>query len=228
MSGFATLTWLNLRRLRGPAVLSALLVAAYAAVVTGPRPLASWYLAAGDFAQPSAVIPLLFGAGVAAPMLAREQQRRTIDLAYTQSMPRAVWLAARILPVPALAVVTALGARAAFRLPPGSDLIRHLWWPGGGAVRIGFLLFSVALGFCAGAVLGRTLPAMAVTVVGFLFVWYGGVVMPIVRVLVPEENSVIPGSSPRTVLAFAVVLYVFAAVLLAVTFAWMTRKVPRS
>ncbi|GAA0245841.1 hypothetical protein [Cryptosporangium japonicum] len=227
MSAFATLTWLNLRQLRGPAVLSVLLVAAYAAVVTGPLRLASWFLATADFGQPATVVPLLFGAGVAAPMLAREQQRRTIDLAYTQSVRRSTWLVARILPVPVLAVATALGVREAFRLPPGSYLMNTVFL-GNGPIRIGFVLFTVALGFCAGAVLGRTLPAMAATVVGFLLIWFTPAVPAIVHLFVPEENTVVGVLTPRGVFVYALVLYVFAAVLLAVTFAWMTRKVPRS
>lgn len=227
MTAFATLVWLNARQLRAVALVSVALLVAWAVVVTGSLRLGAWFWAMGDYVQPACVIPLLFGAGVAAPMLAREQQRRTIDFAYTQSMSRARWLAARILPVPVLAILVWAGARAVFRLPAGNWMMEH-FWIGDGYVRLGFLLFTVALGFCAGAVLGRTLPAMAVTVVGFLLVWYGGVMLPVVRFFVPYEHTFTVDESPATVSAYAVVLCSAALLLLAITFVWMTRKVPRS
>ncbi|MFG1925004.1 hypothetical protein [Cryptosporangium sp. NPDC048952] len=227
MTSFATLTWLHARQLRGAALLSLALIAAYALLVAGPERLATYYESMGDFAQPGVSVPMLFGAGIAAPMLAREQQRGTVDLAYTQSMLRARWLAARVLPTLVLAVATMYGVRAAYGLPPGN----HLIWPGEvgtSTVRLGFLLYACALGLCAGAVLGRTLPAMAVTVAGFLLVWNGGLLLPLVDLLAPHPQVYDPAEYPRVVWAYGVVLYALAALWLAITFGWMIRKVPRS
>ena len=228
MTGFWTLTWLSARQLRGVALLTLTLIAAYAVVVAGPRRLADLYQSMAAFASPMYVLPILFGAGVAAPLLAREQQRGTVDLAYTQSMPRGWWLTARILPTLGLAVLATLGVRAAFSVPPGNYLNAESGLsslPGALAA----VLFTCALGLCAGAVLGRVLPAVAVTVTGFLLTWTTGL-RPLVELFAPfpDGPSYYREEFERVGRVFVVVLLVLAGILLAATVGWMTRRVPRS
>jgi hypothetical protein len=122
------------------------------------------------------VLPLLLGFFWGAPLLARELEHGTHRLAWTQSIGRLRWLTAKLAYVIAftglVAVVYALVVS---------------WWSGPldastgdrfqsgtfdqqGLVPAAYALFAVALGTAAGAVVRKTLAAMAVTLGGFLAV----------------------------------------------------------
>jgi hypothetical protein len=119
-----------------------------------------------------AFLPAVVGIFVGAPMLAREFEHGTWKLAFTQSVGRARWLVVK------LAVVGA--SAAAFAAVVGLLLT---WWREpldaiGGRLRTSAFtiaapslsavtLFAFATGVLAGALLRRTIAAMAVTLVAF-------------------------------------------------------------
>ena len=119
------------------------------------------------------VVPALAGIFWGAPLVARELETGTFRLAWAQGVSRNRWLASR-LAFSALVTVVAVGALSlAFswwsipvdrlehnRLDPAVFAER-------GIVPVAYALFAFALGVAVGAVLRRTIAAMAVTLVGF-------------------------------------------------------------
>jgi hypothetical protein len=121
----------------------------------------------------TSAVPLLPGLFWGAPMVAGELEAGTHQFAWTQSITRRRWLAVRagwLL----LATVVLAGTVSAV----------VTWWSGPdnalnadafqvnrfditGIVPAGYAVFAMALGICAGTVLRRTLPALAVTLAGF-------------------------------------------------------------
>ncbi len=123
-----------------------------------------------------ALVPAIIGAFWGAPVVAREMETGTFRLVWTQSVPRSSWLAARI-------GVTSLAAAGVM----GAITLAITWWSGPldgavsgthgalptrltpvtfamrGVAPIGYAVFAVTLGIALGAVLRRTLPAMAMT-----------------------------------------------------------------
>jgi hypothetical protein len=119
------------------------------------------------------VLPALLGMFWGAPLVARELETGTFRLAWTQSVTRKRWLAVR------------LGAGALTGMAVAGLLSLVLtWWfspidrvqlnpldPSMFGVRgiapVGYAAFAFMLGVTAGTLLRRTVPAMAVTLVGF-------------------------------------------------------------
>lgn len=121
------------------------------------------------------VLPALVGLFVAGPMIGRELESGTYKLAWTQSVPPARWLAAK-LAVPAvltLAGVSALSAVCAWgRWRTGQthypvDAYDRAAYGSIGTVPVGYALCMLALGALAGLVLRRTVAAMVTTVLGY-------------------------------------------------------------
>ncbi|MEO7000358.1 MAG: ABC transporter permease subunit [Ktedonobacterales bacterium] len=121
------------------------------------------------------LLPALIGILVGAPLVARELEHSTQRLVWTQSVTRARWLMVKLLGVfvmclLASAILTALLAwwRAPFATlqgsfsPDGFDLV--------GIVPLAYMAFALALGIAAGTLLRRAIPAMVVTLGGFLAV----------------------------------------------------------
>jgi len=155
-----------------------------------------------------AVIPVVAGVFIGAPLLAREHERGTIGLAWTQSVTRGRWLAIKLSGMVALGIVAAViftammtwwrGPldQAGSRLDAGFDVE--------GIVEIGYFLFALALGALVGTVVRRTLPAMAITLVGFALV-RGPVeyflrahyIAPLTATSSDGTNPVIPGNAWR-------------------------------
>jgi len=119
------------------------------------------------------LVPALIGAFWGAPLLAREYERGTYKLVWTQTVSRQRWLAVKL---------SVIGAAAALGgLALGVMISAWLWvfrgttFPGvypdrsffelRGIVPSGWWLLSFMIGAAAGAVIRRTLPAMAVTIV---------------------------------------------------------------
>jgi ABC-2 family transporter protein len=120
-------------------------------------------------------VPLLLGIFIGAPLVAREIERGTHRLAWTQSVTRQRWILVKISGVVALAAVAG-GVIAAlmtwWRQP--LDLIQSPFDAAGfdfeGLMPFAYTLFALSLGVLAGTLIRRTIPAMAVTLAGFLAV----------------------------------------------------------
>jgi ABC-2 family transporter protein len=123
-------------------------------------------------------LPMFAGMFWGAPLLAREYEQGTDVLAWTQTVSRRRWLAVKLTAFIAAAIVAAISFSLLFGwwFGPFSQLAIH----GGqsriqpnvfdvqGIVPIGYTLFAFALGTAAGALIRRTVPAMAITAGGFL------------------------------------------------------------
>ena len=127
------------------------------------------------------VVPLVAGLFWGAPLLARELERGTHRLAWTQSVSRLRWLTMKVgvlglaVTVAGLALGVMVGAwlstfdgtRYADRfgdtaLFGATGVLGGVWW-----------LFAFVLGTAAGGVLRRTLPAFAVTIAVFVLAMVG-------------------------------------------------------
>jgi len=131
-------------------------------------------LFAGDGAVTSLVdatmaVPLLFGLFWGAPLLAREFEDGTHNLAWTQDVTRVRWLNYTVL----WSILAAAGWGAAmaalvswWRHPEnavGAPVrLATFTFDIQGIVPVAYAVFAVALGIAAGALLRRVLPAMAV------------------------------------------------------------------
>jgi hypothetical protein len=117
--------------------------------------------------------PGLLGVFWGAPLVARELETGTSQFVWMQTVTRRHWLAVKI-GCALIAAAVCAGALAAV----------VTWWSGPenalqqdrfgvnqfaiqGIVPVGYTLFAVALGIAAGALLRRTLPAVAVTIGAF-------------------------------------------------------------
>jgi hypothetical protein len=118
------------------------------------------------------VVPCIVGVFVGAPLVARELESGTFRLAWTQSISRTRWVAMK-LAIVGLASVAATGLLSLMVTWWSSPLDRanlSLWssFDQRDLVPIGYAAFAFALGVLLGVVLRRTLPAMAITLVGFV------------------------------------------------------------
>ncbi|MGH3151145.1 MAG: ABC transporter permease [Streptosporangiaceae bacterium] len=118
------------------------------------------------------VVPGLIGLFWGAPLAARELETGTYQLAWTQSVTRKRWLAVK-LGVVGLASVAVAGLLSLMVTWWSSPIDRvnadpFTLFDQRGIVPLGYAAFAFALGVCAGLVLHRTVPAMAVTVAVFV------------------------------------------------------------
>jgi hypothetical protein len=126
------------------------------------------------------LVPAVIGMFWGAPLITRELEDGACRLAWTQSVTRTRWLAVKL----GLLCLTAMAMTGLFSLiitwwaSPldqaaglGSPILTNRMTPalfaGHGIVPIGYAAFAFALGATAGALIGRTVPAMAVTIVIF-------------------------------------------------------------
>jgi ABC-type transport system involved in multi-copper enzyme maturation permease subunit len=154
-----------------------------------------------------AVIGLFWGA----PLIARELEEGTAALAWNQSVTRTRWLAVKLTVggLAAMAVTEALsllqawwaapiGRAAAYDSGSGNYLamgrFSSLVFATHGITPIGYAAFAFALGVTAGALIRRTVPAMAVTLAVFAVVQ---IAMPLwIRPnLFPAQHTVVPVTS---------------------------------
>jgi hypothetical protein len=188
-------TWLVWRQHRAQLYAGAALLAAFAVtmVITGVQ-VASQYHAAcaaangcqhvgglslGSHAVGFLVIatlgaPLLIGLFWGAPLVAAEAEAGTTQFAWMQSVTRKRWLAVKIGWMLLAAAVWggAISALVTWWEGPNNALQLDAFKPGRfdimGVVPVAYSLYAVALGIAAGAVTRRVLPAMAVTLAGFV------------------------------------------------------------
>jgi len=121
-------------------------------------------------------VPLLLGVLWAAPLIGREFETGTHTLAWTQSVTRRHWLTSKL--------VVLIGGTVACSAALTGVVT---WWSGTlnslhgnrfdgarfdtqGVLPIAYSLFAVSLGVAAGAALRRLLPALGVTIFGFVAV----------------------------------------------------------
>jgi hypothetical protein len=145
---------------------------------TSPYPIVYLLGIALSLAAP-AIIGIFWGA----PLIARELEARTSALAWTQSITRTRWLVVKLTltGLAAMAVTEALSLMHAWWADPigkaidlgGSTSLfsggrfSSLLFATHGITPLGYAAFAFALGTAAGALIRRTVPAMAVTLAIF-------------------------------------------------------------
>ena len=121
-------------------------------------------------------VPALFGLFWGAPLVASELETGTSQFAWMQTVTRKHWLAvtAGWMLLAAAAWGGAVSGLVTWWSGPDNALQLDQFKPGRfdimGIVPVGYALFAMALGLCAGALARRTLPALAVTLAGFIVV----------------------------------------------------------
>jgi hypothetical protein len=191
------MTWLVWRQHRIQFLVGAALLAAFAVliVITGVQ-VANQYHAAcaagrgchtgsGLFLGSHAIgfliistlgAPALVGLFVGAPLVAAEAEAGTTQFAWMQSVTRKRWLTVKIGWMLLAAAIWGgvISALVTWWEAPNNALQLNMFDPGRfdimGTVPVAYSLFAVALGIAAGTLLRRTLPAIAVTLAGFIAV----------------------------------------------------------
>jgi len=121
----------------------------------------------------TAAVPLLAGLFWGAPMVAHEMETGTNQFAWTQSITRRRWLAVRAgwLLLAAAVLAGAVSALVTWWMGPdhalNADAFKVNRFDITDIAPVGYAIFAMALGICAGMLLRRTLPALAVTLAGF-------------------------------------------------------------
>ena len=124
-----------------------------------------------DLVDLTLILPLLFGLFWGAPLLAKEFEDGTHNLAWTQGVSRSRWL--RVNLTWSLLAAALWGAALAalvswWRYPENALGTRFDAFDIQGIVPVAYALFAVALGIAVGSVLRRVLPSLAVTLAIFV------------------------------------------------------------
>jgi hypothetical protein len=120
--------------------------------------------------------PVLAGLFFGAPLVAAEAEAGTTQFAWMQSVTRRRWVAVKVGWMLLAAAVWggAISALVTWWEGPNNALQLNTFDPGRfdimGIVPVAYSLFAMALGIAAGTLLRRTLPAIAVTLAGFIAV----------------------------------------------------------
>lgn len=126
------------------------------------------------------LLPVLVGIFVGAPLLARDLENGTHRLLWTQGTRRSRWLAGKLgLVVGPVAIGAVLVAAYVALVLQGQHLTlldgRTVgsfrpweWFDELGPAFAAYVVFALSLGIALGAVIGRTYPAMALTLVGYI------------------------------------------------------------
>jgi hypothetical protein len=121
----------------------------------------------------TSAVPLLAGLFWGAPMVAHELETGTNQFAWTQSITRRRWLAVRAgwQLLAAAVLAGAVSALVTWWMGPdhalNADAFKVNRFDITDIAPAGYAIFAMALGICAGTLLRRTLPALAVTLAGF-------------------------------------------------------------
>jgi hypothetical protein len=162
-------------------------------------------------------VPLLFGMFWGSPAVARERETGTVQFAWTQSVTRRRWLSVKTgwLLLAGAVFGGAVAGLVTWWYAPLNALNQNQFKQGyfdlQGIVPIGYAVFAVALGIAAGALIGRSLPALAVTAGVFLAVrvavtyWVRVHFMPAVTTIYSVTQN-FPGKGASWPLATGVVL----------------------
>jgi hypothetical protein len=124
-----------------------------------------------DLVDLTMIVPLLFGLFWGAPLLSKEFEDGTHNLAWTQGVSRRHWLRVNI--GWSLVAAALWGAALAtlvsyWRFPENALNSRFQAFDIQGVVPVAYALFAVALGIAVGSVLRRVLPSLAVTLAVFV------------------------------------------------------------
>jgi hypothetical protein len=178
MSAISGATWVAWRNNRAQAAVAGLLAAATAATLivvaltASPRTGMALHLTWIRVAL--AVAPAVAGVFFGAPLLAADFERGTCRLAWTQGVTRRRWAAAHLGLLMGLsllaAAVIAVAAQIWIAHIPADSVPNTTWvlYDVQGPMVFATVLFGIALGAAAGAVLRRTVPAMGVTLALFI------------------------------------------------------------
>jgi hypothetical protein len=118
-------------------------------------------------------VPVLPGLLWGAPAVATELETGTNQFAWTQSVTRRRWLAVRAgwLLLAAAVLAGAVSAIVTWWSGPSNALTAGAFdlnrFDVTGIVPVGYAIFAMALGICAGTLLRRTVPALGITLAGF-------------------------------------------------------------
>lgn len=187
------MTWLLWRQHRVQVIVSGAVIAVFgvAVVLTGLRMadlyaaskaacppgqacfsggLLDRYTAMVDTVHLTLLLPILLGALVAAPLVAREAEQRTNALAWTQAVTRCRWMVTKTAAVVggglALATIVSVMVTWWSSTPNAveGNRFQGAQFDTQNLAPVAFALFAIGLGLFVGAVLRRTLPAVATTV----------------------------------------------------------------
>jgi hypothetical protein len=118
------------------------------------------------------VLPVLSGLFIGAPLLAREFEQGTDQMVWTQGITRRRWLLVKLAvlgsAIAVMAGILAVAGQQWSSLSPDDSYNQWYAFDTQGPEFVAYALFSFALGVAAGAAIGRTVPAMAVVLVGFV------------------------------------------------------------
>jgi hypothetical protein len=126
------------------------------------------------------VLPALVGVFLGAPLLARDLEQGTHRLVWTQGTTRSHWMTYKLILVVGAVAIGAALVGAYFAVTMHSQHLTlsdgrtvdvsdpWLWFDEQGPAFAAYTVFALALGIAAGAVLGRTYPAMALTLVAYI------------------------------------------------------------
>lgn len=129
---------------------------------------------ANDLTGLALLVPAVLGILWGAPLASAEIESGTVGFAWTQGVTRTRWLAVKAgwLLLAGAAVGGAVSALLTWWSGPRNaataDALRATVFDTQGVVPVGYAVFAVALGIAAGVLLRRTLPAVAVTLAGFI------------------------------------------------------------
>jgi hypothetical protein len=122
----------------------------------------------------SLIVPAVIGLLIGAPLVAGEVETGTSNFAWTQSISRSRWLLAKAgwLLLAAAVWGGCVAALVTWWSGPRNALYGNALQPNDfdmqGIAPVAYALFGMALGIAAGALLRRTVPAIAVTLAGFI------------------------------------------------------------
>lgn len=149
----------------------------------------------------TAVAPALFGLFWGAPLVSREIEEGTLELAWTQTVTRRRWIAVKVAWMLAAAALwgAAISALVTWWSGPANAVFQYRFELGHfdtqGLVPVGYAVFAVALGIVAGTFTRRTMPALATTLGIFAGVRFGVDYLLRPRYLPPLVKSFPVGSS---------------------------------
>ena len=143
-------------------------------------------MAGNDLRVLSVMVPAVLGMLWGAPLIAHEMEAGTTTFGWTQGITRSRWVAAKVglLLLTAAVWAGAVSALVTWWSGPENaqkaDAFQPNYFDTQGIVPIGYAVFAMALGITAGVLFRRTLPAIAVTLGGFigLRVWFDDSIRP--------------------------------------------------